>query len=171
MKITWRTKTKDILPLLTKERLDELFEKIPEVEYKSIIAMTISEFGELIMDEEQYVYENIIKKNKRFLAAFGKIKHLKGQLDGLNNFIGKYNNRQLSQEEKAAQKGILYPSFIQRVLLDLVEFFSLKSFDDAEKMKLSDWLLVYQNKAAESLYNYNYQRILEQKSKMKPKKK
>lgn len=171
MRITYRTKTKDILPLLTKERVDDLMEKIPVVPYKQIIGMTIAEFGELMMDETDYIYRNIIRKNKRFLDCFGKIKDLKTQLDGLNNFIGKYN-RQLTNEEKQAQRGIMYPTFIQRVLLDIVDYFHLKSFDEAEKKTVADWLLVYQNKAAESLYNYNYQRILDAKSKRnKPPKK
>lgn len=166
MKITKWTKTKDVLPLLNEKNIQSLIDKIPPYPYKSVLSMQISEFGELVEDEYAYITKNIFMKHKRFLKAFGMMKDLRSQMENLGKFIEKFNRKQ-TPEEKQAARGIMFPSFIQRILLDVVKFFGLKNFEEAEKMKVCDWLLIFQNESANNLYQTNYQKILEQKSKQK----
>lgn len=168
MRITKWTKTKDVLPLLNETNMQQLIDRIPPYPYKSVLTMQISEFGELIEDEMSYITKNIFLKHRRFLKAFGMMKDLKSQMDSLGKFIEKFNKKQ-TPEEKQAARGILFPSFVQRMLLDVVKFFHLNSFEEAEKMKVCDWLLVFQAESSNNLYQFNYQKILEQKADLKKK--
>ena len=91
-------------------------------------------------------------------------------MEQLNKFIGRFE-RKSTAEENQAKRGVLFPSLVQRMLIDVTKFFGLKSFDEAEKVKVADWLLVFQNEAATNLFNYNLQKIFEQKAKLKQRKK
>ena len=170
MIITKRTKTKKVLPLITQSNFKRLFDMVPEVEYKSILSMTISEFAELTEDEAGYIEREILRKEKYFLNAFGKMKHLKKQIERLGKFMEKMTRKQSADEIQAA-KGVLFPNFIQRMMIDVVKFFNLKSFDEAEKIKISDWVLIFQNESAQNIYQSNYQKIIDQKTKNKSKRK
>lgn len=169
MKITKKTKTRDILPLLTKERLEDLLEQVEPVTLeKSILSMTLTEFNDIISDEESFMLE-LVKHNRKALKFLGKLKSFREQMNGLNAFFKRLEINQ-SSEEKAAAKGVLFPDIMQRMLLTCCAFFHLKSFDEAEKCRISDYMLIYQNEAANAQYQRNYQAILEQKQKNKSKK-
>lgn len=168
MRITKWTKTRDVLPLLTEKNIKSLVDAVPAYPYKSVLTMRISEFGELVEDEASYITEHIFSKQRRFLKAFGMMKDLKNQMENLGKFLEKFSKKQ-TPEEKQAARGIMFPTFIQRMLLDLVKFFHLNSFEEAEKMKVCDWLLVFQAESSNNLYQYNYQKLLEQKADLKKK--
>ena len=164
MKITYKTKTKDLLPLISEYNFQQLMDLMPEVEYKSIYSMTIAEFADIMDDEAKYIEDNILKKEKRAIDCFGKIKHLQAQMKRFGDFMKKYDIPS-SSEEKNARQGIVFPSFVQSILTDLVEFFHLRSFDQAEKYHLSDWLMIWQKRASESIYQYKLNKAYEQKNK------
>ena len=170
MKITYKTKTKDLLPLISEYNFQQLMDLIPEVEYKSIYSMTISEFADIMEDEAKYIEDNILKKEKYAIDCFGKIKHLQAQMKRFGDFLKKYEIPQ-NVDEKNAANGVIFPSMVQSMLLTLVEGFNLNSFDQAEKMKVSDWLMLFQKRAAQSLFEYRYNKALETKNKAKSKRK
>lgn len=169
MKITYKTRTSEVLPLLMThpDRVEWLLEQVPEVEFKSVVSMTITEFADLTDDEAAYIEKHIFCE-KRALNALGKLKHLKKQMENLSSYLKSLNIDQ-TPEEKQAHKGVKTPTFIQSVLLDLVDFFHLDSFDEAEKKTIGNWLLIFQQKAAQAKIERNLQKIWSAKNKTKPK--
>lgn len=167
MRITNKTLTRDILPLLTQATLKELLEKVPAVPLKkTVLAMSIGEFGEIVEDEDAFVAK--LLKHRKALKAFGLLKQYKQEMEALAKFFKLYDVRRTADESNAA-KGITFPNLGQRMLIDCVKWFHLNSMEDAEKVKVSDWLTFWMDEAANMLYQRNYQKILEQKNKAKRK--
>lgn len=165
MKITKRTKTRDVLPLLTQDTLKELLEKVPAVPLdKPLITLTVGEFGEMVEDEETYIGK--LLKHRKALKAFGKLKQYKQEIEAISKFFKLYDVRRTADESNAAV-GIKFPNLGQRMLIDCVKWFHLNSMEEAEKVKLSAWLTMWQDEAANALYQRNYSKILEQKHKSK----
>lgn len=165
MKITRKTLTKDVLPLLTQDTLKELLEKVPAVPLdKPLITLTVGEFGEMVEDEETYIGK--LLKHRKALKAFGRLKQYKQEVEALSKFFKMYEIKK-SQEEEAAGKGVVFPNLAQRMIIDVVRWFHLQSTEEAEKVKLSDWLTFWMDEAANMLYQRNYSKILEQKHKVK----
>lgn len=165
MKITKRTKTRDVLPLLTQDTLKELLEKVPAVPLdKPLITLTVGEFGEMVEDEETYIGK--LLKHRKALKAFGRLKQYKQEIEAISKFFKLYDIRRTADESNAAI-GIKFPNLGQRMLIDCVKWFHLNSMEEAEKVKLSAWLTMWQDEAANALYQRNYSKILEQKHKSK----
>ncbi len=167
MRITNRTLTRDILPLLTQATLKELLEKVPAIPLKKpLLSMTVGEFGEIVDDEDGFVAK--LLKHRKALKAFGLLKQYKEEMEAISKFFKLYDVRKTSDESNAAV-GIKFPNLGQRMLIDCVKWFHLNSMEEAEKVKLSAWLTMWQNEAANALYQRNYSKILEQKHKAKKK--
>lgn len=167
MQINKHTKTKSVLPLLTKETLEDLLAKVPAVPLrKPLLQMTVGEFADILEDETLYI-ANILNC-RRALKAFGRLKQFRTELEQIQKFMKMYDHTP-SQEEKAAEKGVRFPSFGQRILIDCVRFFGLKSFKEAEKTPVSEWLTIFQSEASAVLYQRNYNKIMENKQKLKSK--
>lgn len=165
MKITKRTKTRDVLPLLTQDTLKELLEKVHAVPLdKPLITLTVGEFGEMVEDEETYIGK--LLKHRKALKAFGRLKQYKQEIEAISKFFKLYDIRRTADESNAAI-GIKFPNLGQRMLIDCVKWFHLNSMEEAEKVKLSAWLTMWQDEAANALYQRNYSKILEQKHKSK----
>lgn len=165
MQITNKTLTRDILPLLTQDTLKELLEKVPAMPLKKpVLAMTVGEFGEIVEDEDAFVAK--LLKHRKALKAFGLLKQYRQEMEALSKFFKLYDTKK-TQEETAAAKGIVFPNLAQRMLIDCVRWFHLNSTEEAEKVKFSEWLTLWQDEASSALYQRNYSRILEQKHKVK----
>lgn len=165
MVINYRTLTKDILPLLTKELLEEILDKVPAVPLdKPLLSLTVGEFGEIIEDEETYIVK--LLKHRKALKAFGLLKQYRQEIEAISKFFKLYDVRKTADESNAAV-GIKFPNFGQRMLIDCVKWFHLNKMEDAEKVKLSAWLTMWQDEAANALYQRNYSKIMEQKHKVK----
>ena len=163
IKLSKRTKTRDILPVLTKEQLEDFMSKIPEVPLKTpILSMKISEFSKIIDDEEAFV--NKILSKRRLFKALGLLKSYKRQMNELTKFIKMYEVKQ-TQEEKAAAVGILFPDLVSYMLLTVTKFYHLNSMKQAEKMKVSEFLIVFQEDSSGLLYQRNYNKIMQAKNK------
>lgn len=165
MKITRKTLTRDIFPLLTKELLEELLEKVPAVPLKKpLLSMTIGEFGAIVDDEETYIVK--LLSHRKALKAFGLLKQYRQEIEGISKFLKLYDY-QKTQEEKAAAVGIRFPNLSQRILIDCVKWFHLNSMEEAENIKVGEWLTIWQDEAASALYQRNYMRIMDAKNKTK----
>lgn len=149
--------------------MEELLQKVPPMPLKKpLLQMTVGEFATLLNDETQYIAD-ILSARKAF-KAFGWLRQFRAELEAIQKFMKLYDHAP-SQEEKAAEKGIKFPDFGQRMLIDCVKFFGLKSFKEAEKVPVAEWLTIFQSEASSVLYQRNYQRIIEQKQKAKNNKK
>lgn len=167
MKITNKTRTRDILPLLTEETFKEVLEKVPAVPLKKhLLEMSIGEFSGILEDESAYI-ANILKQRKA-LKAFGTLKSYKTEIEGIVNFLNRFETRR-TQEETAAAKGVLFPNMVQKMIVDCVGWFGLHSTKEAEKVTVGEWLTMFQNEAANTLYQWNYMNIMNAKNKAKRK--
>lgn len=165
IKITKRTKTKDILPLLNEDSFKRLLDAVPEHPLEtSIFSMKIKQFAEILEDETEFI--SLLLNHKRILVAVGRVKQYKKEVEQFANFLKMYDYKQ-TNEEKRASHGIVYPSMAQRMLTDCVRFFNLKSFDEAEQKTVSEWLAVFQSDAANALYQRKLHEEFEKKMKKK----
>ena len=165
IKITKRTKTKDILPLLNEDSFKRLLDSVPEHPLEtSVFSMRIRTFAEILENETDFIAS--LLSHKRLLVAVGRVKEYKKEVENLSNFLKRYDYQQTSEEKQASQ-GILYPTMSQRMLTDCVRFFNLKSFEEAEEKTVSDWLTVFQSDAAAALYQRKLHEAFEKKMKKK----
>lgn len=168
IRITNRTKTKDILPLLNAENIERLLDAVPEYPLETaVLGMKIRDFASILEDEESFISR--LLNEKRALIAFGRLKQYRKEIKQFADFIKLYDFKE-SNEEEQAKKGIVFPNMSMRMMSDCVRFFGLSSFDDAERMKVSDWLAVFQSDAANALYQRRLHDIYQAKSKQKKKK-
>lgn len=167
IRITWKTRTKDILPYLNEDNIQSLLDAVPEYPLeKDLLSMKINEFAEILSDENAFVAE--LTRHRRALVAFGRMKSYKRQMEEFSKIVKKYDF-QRRPEETAAAKGIMFPNLAQRMLSDCVRFFHLKSFDEAENMTLSDWLAVFIEDASNTLFERRVSDAYDKKSKMRQK--
>lgn len=162
MKITKKTRVKELLPLLTEHRMERLLRDIPEYPLdKSILSMTIGEFADILLDEESYIL-TLLRPNERAWKAFGRLKVFRREMEEISKWMKKYEIKQ-SEEEKRAAIGIEFPDFIAKILITVVQFFGLHSFKEAEQIPLADYLIILQEQSSSIRYQRNYSKIIEQK--------
>lgn len=165
MVINEETPTISVLPYITKEQFEKLVEECDEVPLdKPLLDMTCGEFIQSM--EEEYI-DNIFKEPFLF-NAIGKYKSYKAQMEQIDTYL-KLNEFKLSSEEERAQIGINFPSFPERILMTVTEFFHLHSFKEAEKIPFTNYLVVANSKNADAKFERQYQKIIDQKNKMKRK--
>ena len=169
MKITKKTKVKEILPFLTEERFNKLLEAVEEYPLdKNILSFSIGEFADLTIDEESYI-KKILNPKEKVYIAFGKLKSYRNQMKQLADYLKTFELK-LTPEEKQASQGIDLPSTVERILLDTVKAYHLHSTKEAEELPLTDWILFLKDSVATARYSRNYNKILEQKAKAHRKK-
>lgn len=167
IQITHRTKTKDILPLLNAENIERLLEVMPEQPLETaIFSMEIRTFADILTDEQSFI-ESLLSERKA-LVAFGRLKEYRKEIQQFTAFLKQFDFKETSEEQQA-KRGIQFPDMAMRMMTDVTRFFGLKSFDDAERMKVSDWLAVFQSDAASALYQRKLNDIYRRKSEVKKK--
>lgn len=163
MLITRRTKTKEILPFLNDSTIQQILDAVDEVPLeKPLLEMTIAEFAETM--EEDYVLSFL--KEKYLWKAFGKIKSLKRQTEEITKFLN-MNNIKPSKDQESAAIGVVFPDMVEQMLIRVTEFFHLRSFDEAENVKLSNYLLIHQKDSSEAKFKHQWDRLIEMKSKQR----
>ena len=166
MRIDNSTKTGDILRILDRDMFEELMDKVPEVELeKPLLEMTVGEFLTITQDPDSKVTE-MLETESNALRAFGMVKRLKSELDGIFKFL-KMNEIEENADVKAAKATVVFPTFEEQMLLDCVEAFHLHSMDEAEEVKLTDILVWKKAKSASEKFECKYNKIIEAKNKMK----
>lgn len=163
MVITENTHTMAVLPFMTKDDFDRLVDECDEVPLdKSVFDMTCGEFIETLDDgyaakflEEEYI-----------LAAAGKIKRYKREMEMLDRYL-RLNDFKPSPEEERAKAGITFPTFAESILMTVTEYFHLKSFEEAESIPFSNYLLINKSQNATAKYDRNYRKITEEKARRK----
>ena len=170
MDITNRTTIGDAAPFITEEHLKTLIDsdKIKAIDLeKPIIKMTVGEFLEAL--DPAYAIEKFFSDPDELLVnAVGRIKTFKKEIEDISNVL-KVNEISLSVEEKAAQRGVVFPSYEESVLCECVEWFHLHSLDDAEKVPLSNYIVMHRKHSAEALFDRNLNKIYNEKAKKRTK--
>lgn len=170
MFVTKKTRVKDLTPFLNnQDKINELIDLFPEYPLeKDILQMSVGQFCELCINEEDYI-SSIMRPREKAYKAFGRLKSYRNQMNSLSDYLKTFDIK-LSQEEKAAGKGIDFPTTPERILLDCVKAYHLHSTKEAEDLPITDWILVLKDSVATARYSRNYNKILEQKSKAHRKK-
>lgn len=169
MIITKRTKTKKVLPFLTKDVLEKLLESVPEVPLETSISdMTIEQFEDIVNDEDKLI--NSFLKEKLLFDAIGKLKTYRREINEFKEFL-KINEIKQSPEEKQAAIGINFPDFVTRMLLTVTKYYNLHSINEAKKMLMSDYFVVLWDEASSLKYQRAYSEIMAKKAELKNKKK
>ncbi len=165
IRITNRTKTKDILPLLNAENIERLLDAVPEYPLETaVLLMKIKQFASILEDEESFISQ--LLNEKRALVAFGRLKQYRKEIKQFADFLKLYDIKE-GNEEKQAKKGIVFPKMSMRMLSDVVRYFHLKSFDEAEDYTVSQWVAIFQEDAANALYQRRLHDIFQAKNKQK----
>lgn len=165
MIITKRTKTKDVLPFLTKERLELLINDVPEVPLKKpILSLTCGEFIQCLDDD--YVLGFL--QQKRALKAFGMVKSFRRQMEEINKYL-QANKVSESAEMKQASINVQFPTIGQSILMTVTEYLHLDRIEKAADVPLSEFLMIQRKQSAENKFSVNHSKILEQKNKQKQK--
>ena len=167
MDVTDKTTVAEAAPFLKPEHLRQLIESdriAPIKGDKSVFEMSIGEFLQCLTDD--YAQQFFSNPDELLVVAVGRLKHFKSEMDNVNRILS-LNEIKLTAEEKAAQRGVVFPSFGESVLCETVEYFHLNSFDDAEKIPLTNYLIMKRKKGAEALYTRNLNRIYSEKSNKK----
>ncbi len=170
MEITKDTTVGEASPFLKEEHIKELMEsdKVAPMAYgKPLVSMTVGEFLECL--DENYTMRFFNDPEVPLVVAIGRLKWFKRQMEDVQKVL-QINELKLSQEERAAQTGVVFPSFQESVLCDCVEWFNLHSLDAAESVPFSNYLVMKRKKSAEALYDRNLNQIYSQKAKQKGKK-
>lgn len=165
MQVTLDTPTVAVLPLLTKEYMDILMEKIPpRAMQKPIWDMTCGEFIECL-DED---YTKCFFEEETIGAAIGHLKTFQTDMENLNKYL-KLNEQKETSEEIAAKRNVVFPTFAESILITVAEFFHLKSFEEAENVPFSNYLLIFKNNSAKAKYEAQLNQIYMNKNKTKKK--
>ena len=152
---------RDISPLLNEERMKELAESVPPVPLKKpLLEMTCGEFiGAL---DEGFMLS--ILREKRALIAFGRYREYLSQLEQITAYIKRYEVEQTA-DEKAASRGVQFPSLGERILIECVKHYHLHSTAEAERLPITDWLLMVKNEGSAAVYQHKLTQIQNRKSK------
>lgn len=162
MKITEKTRCREVEHLMTPEKMDE-FIKLPEIETKEPFRMrkfmdlTIKQL-DWILDHPDKVLKIIRATSPRLLDFVGRVKGLKANMKFLEDFLKSYQVEQTKQERQA-MRGIAFPGFTDQILIDLIEFYHLHSVKQASRMRLKEWLLCSQSKMSRNKFQSELSRI------------
>lgn len=165
MRITRKTLTREILPLLTPERVERILEAVnPYPLEKPVLAMTIGEF--IACSEESYVNE--LLSEPLAYKAFGRVKQLRYELTMVGDYLRRYEVPPTA-EEKAAAAGIDFPTAGERMVLDCIRWGLVNPkegedmVDAAERVRLTTWLIGAKDKAASAQFERRMQARLTKK--------
>lgn len=166
MKITKKTRTRQILPLLTTaERVQWVVDNIPPFPLPTpVTQMTIGEYIEAT--QESYI-ERLLKQKYAYIA-FGQVRQLRSELDALGKYLKKLMLK-LTADEEAAQANVPWLDSGQRMVVDVIKWGLATPapgepiLDAAEKVKVSAWLLMNQDRATAAQYERNLSDIREKR--------
>lgn len=159
MQITNTTTVGEAAPFINEEHLKELLESelitaLPLE--KSVFAMTLGEFLECFADD--YATRFFSNPDTILIFAVGRLKQWRSEMESVSKILT-LNELKLTNEEKAAQRGVVFPTAQESILCEAVEYFHLHSFDEAEQIPLSNYLIMKRKKSAEALYQRNLNKI------------
>lgn len=163
IRITEKTRTRDVLPFLTAANMQQVLDRVAPVSLsRRLVEYTVGEFVALTRGE----FPSEVLKERRAVRMLGKLRTLRDETENLQKYI-KRLSVPMSASDKQAAIGVQFPTGEERMLVDLVKFFGLKSFEEAEKMTVASWLLVVKDTASSAKFERNRARLMQQRGKIK----
>lgn len=157
MKITPKTPTAAILPLLTDDTLTDLLGKVEgNKASRAAWEMTIGEFGRVV---DGSFISDIAAEEPLALQWLRKVKAVLDSMESLAKYIEAIAVKQ-TPEEVAAAKGITPTPLAVRMAIDCVGWFHLRSLAEAEECKVGDWLVMYEDNCKAQQVQRNLNQIL-----------
>lgn len=172
MRITKRTRTRDVLLLFGEDRIEELVGMVPEVPLKREVKdCTVGEFVEMLGDS----YHTRFLMERRALKAFGMLKSWRRQMEEIGKYMKRFEIKD-SADEMKAKAGVQFPTVAEGMLIGAMREFGLHCIERpkgvkgwftkaAEDVKLAEYLLIVKERSADAKFQRNYNDILNSNSK------
>lgn len=170
MRITERTKYKDIAPFLWDDtRLDELKKQIPFLPLKKDMAYwTCGDFVRILNNDEDFIRKKIIGRTKYAVEYFGRLRTFENVLKNIKTYI-EQNDTKATEEERQAANNVNFPTMQEQIFLKVQQRFNLNSFKDVENVPLTDYLLIVKDESSKHKFEFNLNRIYDRQRKLKSK--
>ena len=163
MYVNKRTKTVDVMSFVTKENINDFLKLVPSVELdQPILDMTCGQFIEVTQEN----YAEKFFKEKYAFNAFGKLKQFRDEMKIIEDFLKRMELPKTTEETMAAN-GIQFPSFSERMLIDVQQFLHLHRIEDAKDVPFAEYLMMVKDKATSAKYERNLNAIYNNKNKAK----
>jgi len=167
LKITERTKWNEICEIISTEHIKLLQEKIIGEYPFDFYSIKISEFSELLNGNFSIELKKILTNEKVTVFAFIQIKNsVEKFLADFSKILKSYEIKQ-SNEEKRASANLPESDLIESMLIFMQRFFGLKSFVEAEKMTIADFIIAKKADYTSKLYEKNLSDEFNRKSRIR----
>lgn len=172
MIINKRTKYKDILPFLyDKDKVQQLMDKIPLQPLKKEFGLwTCGDFIRILNNDQEFIDKEILGKSRYAVVVLGRLKAFDMLMKNIYKYLNQ-NSTKVSDEEKQASNGVVFPTMQEQILLKVQQRFYLKSFSEAENVLFVDYMLCVKDESSKQKFELNLNRVYEQKRKLKSKSK
>lgn len=188
MKITKHTPLNDVIYFMTTERWSQILDMVSDQDialqgWQSIKSHTLGEFIKLSQALEKKDLNYIISiffvtsrkwyqrpKMPTLWEVAIRLKWLFRELEDVNKFFESLQIKQ-DADEKQAGNGINFLNSYMSMLIFAQQKFFLHSLEDAEKIKLSEYMAMKKNEVDGIKHQRNLQKIYQQKHQQKQPKK
>ena len=163
MNITDKTLYKDCFMFIKHEHIEQIKEKVSDEDlqgYEAIVSLNLGDFLRLIKGDETIILDLFFKGNVNFtLYEFCKrIKWLENEAKKIQSIFDSMKLKH-TDEEKRASNGVQFLPFELEIQAFAIEKFHLKSFEEAEKCRTSDVLVMKKREVANAKYERNLRTI------------
>ena len=188
MKITKQTPLNAVIYFMTTERWAQIIDQVSDKDialqgWQSIKSYTLGEFIRLSTALEKkdlnYIISIFFVESRKWYQrpkmptlweVAVRLKWLFKEFDGINKFFEELQIKQDAEEIQACQ-GINFLNPYKKMLVYAQQKFFLHSVDDAENVKLSNYMAVKKDEVDAIKYQRNLQKIYQQKHQQKQPKK
>jgi len=162
MKITKRTLYKDCYYFARKEHVDAVKKAVRPEDlegYETLLALSLGQFLSLIKGNENLIKELFFSElDFTFWDFCKRLKWLDNEVLKITKIFDSLKVSSKPEEKKAAANVEFLPFHLE-IRAFAIDRFHLKSFDEADKCRLSDVLVLKKREAANSKYERNLREI------------
>lgn len=188
MKITKHTPLNDVIYFMTTERWSQILDQVTDQDiasqgWQSIKTYTLGEFIKFSQALEKkdlnYIIDTFFVTSHKWYQrpkmptlweVAVRLKWLFKELEDINKFFESIAIKQDAEERQAGQGINFLNPYISMLIFAQQKFF-LHSLEDAEKVKLSEYMAIKKNEVDGIKYQRNLQKIFQQKHQQKQSKK
>ena len=188
MKITKQTPLHEVFYFMTTERWSQILDQVTDRDidlqgWQSLKSYTLGEFIKLSQALEKkdlsFIIDTICVTSRKWYQrpkmptlweVAIRLKWLFRELEDVNKFFESLQIKQYA-DEKQAGNGINFLNPYMSMLIFAQQKFFLHSLEDAEKVKLSEYMAMKKNEVDGIKYQRNLQKIYQQKHQQKQPKK
>lgn len=169
MRLTSRTRTREIFPLLNEDRLAFILDRVPAVPLKKpVISMTVGEYVEAL--DPKHALK--VMGHRRAFVALGRLKQFRKEMEEVARWL-EAHSLPAEPSDTAAMAGVDFPTAQESILLETREAFGLPRLDStgriarwfgvygAADIPLAEYLLTLKGKVAGAKFDRNRSRQME----------